>query len=267
MAVIGAGELGGAILDRLEGADGLNAELASSTRRVGRAHRGSTALEEDPGINRRLAEWADAVFIGVRPTEASPVVASIAGNLRPGAVLIVLAIGVDLSALVRMVPRHITVARAMPNLPSKIGRGVIGMSLGGSADSEGVERVRSVLSVLGTLVEVPDKDLDVLSAVSGVGPAYMALLTVAWSKAAESLGFDSATALRLVQESFHGTLDLLAATAEGPVSLLGRLDTRGSATHEALAKVAEADLQAVALRAMLAAVAHTEDVRAALEGR
>jgi pyrroline-5-carboxylate reductase len=267
VAVLGAGQLGRALLTGLAGSDGgPRIELAASTRRPcdpGPGVRG-VSLEEDPRANNRLASWADIVVLAVKPTQTMPLVEDIADDVRPGSAVVTLAIGVTASAIQSALPAGVDVVRAMPNLAVEVRRAVTGLSPGPGAREEGVRRVRELFGLLGAVVEVPDERLDVLSMVSGAGPAYVCFLIEEFTAAARCLGFEEETARALVGETFHGAMALLEAPGRTASSLLSEIASEGSATERAIATLAQSAIAEHAEQAMQAAVARAAELGASI---
>ena len=264
VAVLGAGRLGRAILAGLAGAAAeAGPELAASTRRLCDLGPGVrvVSLEEDRAANRRLAAWADVTVLGVRPLQTMPLVSEISRELRPGGVVVALAIGIRTSNLESALPLAVDVVRANPNLAVEVGRGVIGLSRGARASEAGVARVRSLLERLGAVIDVPDERLDVLGMVSGSGPAYVYFLIEEFTAAARHLGFDDATASSLVREAFHGSLALLDTPGRTPSALLAEIASPGSATERAIAVLEQGAIAERAERAIQAAIARAVELR------
>lgn len=269
VAVLGAGQLGRALLTGLRSSEaGRGIELAASTRGprdLGPDIR-AVSLEEDPRANRRIAGWADVIVLAVRPTQTMPLLREISPDIRPGSLIVPLAIGLRAADLESALPPAVDVVRAMPNLPIEVKRGVIGLAPGARASEAGVARARGLFERLGTIIEVPDERLDVLSMVSGAGPAYVCFLVEELTAVTRRLGFDDATAAELLRETFQGSLSLLDESGRAPSALLREIASPGSATERAIAVLQQAQVAEYAERAMRAALARAAELEGEITG-
>ena len=269
VAVLGAGQLGRALLTGLaDSCRGSGIELAATTRRqsdLGPDVR-AVSLEEDPQANQRFARWADIIVLAVRPAQTMPLLREIAADLRSRSVVVPLAIGLTAADVESALPSGVGVVRAMPNLPVEVRRGVIGLASAARAGEAAVARVRGLFELVGAVIEVPDERLDVLSMVSGAGPAYVCFLIEEFAAAARALDFDDATASQLVFETFHGTISLLEASGRAPSALLREIASPGSATERAVAVLGRAGLAEHAECAMRAGICRAEELHGAILG-
>lgn len=272
IAILGAGSMGGAILAGLA-ADGSAASLTATNRTRAKAAAAATegvrsiALEHEPGGNEAAAAAADVVVVGVKPSMVADLLTEIASSLRPGTVVVSLAVGTTCAAMEALLPESVAVARAMPNTPSHVGRGVTGVAGGSRASAEQVALAASVFEVVGEVLVVDEPQIDALSTISGSGPAYVFLLMEALTGAAERMGFTPEQAATMVQETFAGASALLADAAERepgitPAELRRRVTSPKGTTERAVGVLQDADLGALFDRATAAAAARAAEIAA-----
>jgi pyrroline-5-carboxylate reductase len=156
--------------------------------------------------NRELAERADLVILAHKPGQLEEVAQSV-GDAADGIVVSILARATV--ADVQAVYPKATVFRVEPNTPVQLRRGVLAFA---QTDDPRVEPVKALFARVGTVVDVPEKLMGVAGAISGVGPAYWALLAEAWTDAAIRHGMPAAQAATLVTETMAGTAALLTQT-------------------------------------------------------
>lgn len=220
VAMLGVGSMSGAVLQGLLAAGVAPETVAVTTRSESSAasHRASgllaVASETDPDANRAAVRGAGVVVLGVKPFGIVDLLDEVASDLEPGAVVVSVAVGVTTATMEAHVPSGVRVVRALPNTPVGVGLGVTGVSAGESADAEAVALASSVFAVSGDVLDVPESQLDALSAVSGSGPAYVFLLVEEWQRAAEQLGFTAEQARTMVQGTVRGAVE--APRALGP---------------------------------------------------
>ncbi len=221
----------------------------------------SLSTEDTPDATARAVDGARLVVVAVKPAGVPDLLREIRPLLAADALVVSVAVGVTSARMEAIVPDTV-VLRAMPNTPSTIGRGVTGVSAGSRADAAHVELVRRVFSTVGDVVVVPEDRLDALSAISGSGPAYVFLLVEELQRAALELGFDADQARVLVQGTFRGATELLAASGVDPAELRRRVTSPGGTTERAIAVLADADLGAVFTRAARAAITRAGEIAA-----
>ncbi|BDZ45581.1 pyrroline-5-carboxylate reductase [Naasia aerilata] len=221
IAILGAGSMGGAILQGLlQPGVTVTGGIRITNRRPGRGPEGVTAyaLEEDPEANRRAVEGAGIVLVGVKPAGVGDLLDEIAGALEPGTLVISVAAGVPLSAIERRLPPSVAAVRAMPNTPATVGLAVTGISPGSRATAEQTALARTLFATVGEVLEVTEDRIDALSTISGSGPAYVFYLVEQLQEAARQRGFDAEESALLVQGTFRGALELLRTSGLPPRS-------------------------------------------------
>lgn len=265
-AMLGVGSMSGAVLQGLLAAGLDPATVAVTTRSEASAARhrdaglAAVATDTDPDANRAAVRGAGLVVLGVKPFGIADLLDEVGADLEPGAVVVSVAVGVTTRTMEAHVPSGVRVVRALPNTPIGIGLGVTGISAGESADADAVSTASRVFAVSGSVVDVPESQLDALSAVSGSGPAYVFLLVEQWQQAAEALGFDAEQARTMVQGTLRGAVELLATSGREPAELRRAVTSPKGTTERAVAVLEEADLAGTLERAAHAAIARAEEL-------
>lgn len=265
-ALLGVGSMSGAVLDGLlaAGLDPATVTLTTKSEASAAAHRGrgldATASDTDADANRAAVRGAALVVLGVKPSVIGDLLDEVAADLEPGAVVVSVAVGTTTASMEARVPAGVRVVRALPNTPIGVGHGVTGISAGASADDDAVALASSVFAVSGVVIEVPESQLDALSAVSGSGPAYVFLVVEQWQQAAESLGFTHEQAEAMVQGTLRGAVELLAASGKEPADLRRAVTSPKGTTERAVAVLQEADLAGTFERASRAAIERAEEL-------
>jgi pyrroline-5-carboxylate reductase len=196
---IGSGNMAGAL------ARGWGDPILATDHGSGRARTLVAELGgEVVGSNRELAERADLLILAHKPAQLEQV-AGEAGEAARGIVVSIVA-SASVADVQALYP-HATVFRVLPNLPVAVRKGVLLMV----RDPAG-EAVKAYFARVGTVVEVPESLLRVGNSITGVGPAYWALLAEAWTDSAIRHGMPAAQAATLVRETMAGTAALLNQT-------------------------------------------------------
>lgn len=267
IAIIGAGAMGGAILGGLlapgvtvEGGIRVTNRTEAKAALVRRSGVVSWALEDAPDANERAVRGARVVLVGVKPAMVPDTLASISRALEPDALVISIAAGVTTATMEALVPH--AVLRAMPNTPAVVGRAVTGLARGSRADDRDVALGRAVFETVGTVLDVGEDRIDALSTVSGSGPAYVFLLVEEMTRAAIGMGFTPEEAELLVNGTFRGAVELLAASSATPEQLRLQVTSPRGTTERAIAVLQSAELDALFGRAMEAALARARELAA-----
>jgi pyrroline-5-carboxylate reductase len=267
VAVLGGGVMGealvGAVLRAGVGAsDVVVAEKAAArAREVADAHGVSTT----PSVADAVA-GADVVLVAVKPQDVAAALADAGRALAPGALVVTVAAGLPIAFYEARLPAGTPVVRVMPNTPAVVGKGASALAPGAAASPDHVTLARTLLAPTGLVLEVPERLLDAVTAVSGSGPAYVFYLVDALAEAGVLLGLPRAQALELAVATFEGASALLAASGEHPVVLRERVSSPGGTTVAALRELDAHGVRAAVLAAAEAARDRSRALAAEAEG-
>lgn len=249
ISFLGCGSMNGAILTGLLAAGLTPAQVTATVRNPEKAadlsrRNGVSVLSsvEDPEANRTAAAKADVVLLGVKPVGILDLAREISPALKPGTVVISVAAAISIAMLEAALPEGQPVIRSMPNTPSSLGRGVLSISAGTSATSELMDQARTILGAAGTVVEIPEEQVDALSAVSGSGPAYAFYLAEAMAAAGVKLGLDEELAKLLATETVAGAGFMLAEDGADATALRKAVTSPKGTTERAIATFDEQGL-------------------------
>lgn len=228
IAFLGCGSMNEAILAGLLKAGMAPANCVVTVRRAHRAaelaarYPRVTAIagEEEPSNNQQAAKGATLVILGVKPTETIDLVREIANSLGSDTIVISVAAAVTLADLQAALPEGQPVVRTLPNTPIKLGHGVISLSQGSGCSPEHLKMIRTIFQGASTVVEVPEEQIDAVSAISGSGPAYVYYLAEAMTAAGVELGLAPELAVLLARETVAGAGLTLAEPGASASALL-----------------------------------------------
>ena len=253
IAFLGCGSMNEAILGGLIAGGTDPADLVATVRRAERAaelaerHHGITAIagEEEPENNAQAATGAGVVILGVKPVGITALAREISGALSPDTIVVSVAAAVSLKQLESALPAGQPVIRSMPNTPAKLGRGVVSVSAGTHCSAEQLQRAKDIFTAVGTVVEIPEEQVDALSAISGSGPAYAFYLAEAMAAAGVELGLDAGLSLLLARETVAGAGLMLAEPGADPAALRTAVTSPNGTTERAIATFDERGLPAI----------------------
>ena len=201
-------------------------------------------LSKDYGVNisddnRTATESAELIVMAVKPPDLSKVMEDImkAGSLQARTLILSIIAGASLSSLCEGL-NHSAVIRAMPNMPAQIGEGITVWTATAEVSQEQKQMARSLLGSLGEEVYVAEeKYLDMATALSGSGPAYVFLFIEALVDAGVHIGLPRNIAYRLVMQTMLGSIHALRETGRHPVELRNMVTSPGGTTAEALLRL------------------------------
>jgi pyrroline-5-carboxylate reductase len=150
----------------------------------------------------------------------------------------------------------------MPNAPATVHEGITGLCAGAHASGESVALAEEVLLHLGPVVRVPEAYMDAVTAVSGSGPAYFALLAEAMIEAGILLGLSREISTQLVVQTMLGTAVLLRDERMHPVELREAVTSPGGTTGRAIRELEQAGVRAAFLNAIQAAMERSRELAA-----
>ncbi len=267
---LGAGSMAGAIIAGLlqpgvavqGGIRTTNRTAAKAAESGARAGVTAFATEDDAEANRSAVRGAQIVVVAVKPAMVPDLLREVASALEPGALVISVAAGVTLATFESLLPAGIAVIRSMPNTPAVVGRAVTGVSAGSRASAEQLALAVALFETVGSVLVIPEEQIDALSTISGSGPAYVFYLIEQLTATAVAKGFTPEQAALMVNDTFLGASEMLAASADGPAELRRRVTSPKGTTERAIAVLEQAGLGALFDEATDAALARARELAA-----
>ncbi len=214
--------------------------------------------------NRTAIERCELLILAVKPQEAGKVLQALAPQLRSARpILVSVAAGIQIASLSAWAGAGVPIVRTMPNRAALIGAGVTGMYAAPGVTAEQRMLAEQVMSAAGPAVWVGrESDLDVVTALSGSGPAYFFLLAEHMMQAAIEAGLEPEAARQLAVGTLHGA-GALARSSDGDLARLRQeVTSRGGTTEAAVDAFAAADLGGIVARAMQAATRRSRELAA-----
>jgi len=252
IGIIGAGAMGEALATGIVRAGLVRpADLYISDVRQERLDGLRTRLGVTPlADNKQLVSVSRVVILAVKPPVVAPVLDEIAPALTSAHTLISIAAGITLAFIEERLPPGVPVVRVMPNTPCLVGAGASAFALGRYAQTEDARRAREILEAVGMAVEVPEEHLDIVTGLSGSGPAYAYLVIEALSDGAVRLGLPRQLAIRLAAQTLYGAAKMILSSEEHPARLKDAVTTPGGTTAAGLFALEEAGVRAAFARAV-----------------
>jgi pyrroline-5-carboxylate reductase len=255
IAFIGGGMMGeaiiaGAIANDVTDAGSITACDIAAARRKHLASHYKVSVTDDPAT---ALDGAELVVLAVKPQEFASAAAKLEGNLEKRQVAMSIMAGVPISAISEML-KHNQVIRAIPNTPATVSEGMTVWTATPSVKSSARDNVRMLLRVLGKEIYVDaEKYLDMATAVSSSGPAYVFLVMEAMVDAAVHIGIKREMAVPMVIQTFLGSARYATESGRHLAELRNQVTSPGGTTTEGLLALEEAGLRAAFVQAVEAA--------------
>lgn len=232
VAVVGLGVLGKALVSRW-----LETKVLGKQNLFGISYKKENRLPIKVTTNYK--EKADLYVVAVKPHSLG----SVLDKLKPGSNLMSLVTGVPISAY-----ENFHIARVIANTPALIGSGVSAVSF--SSGFKKQKLVLKLLASLGEVVELPESNSDVLTALTASGPAFFYTMVEALADGAVAMGLRRKDALRLAALTMRGAAEMVLFTGTHPASLKDDVTTPSGCTIEGLHVLEEGNIRATLARAL-----------------
>jgi pyrroline-5-carboxylate reductase len=227
------------------------------------------SLSADFGIqatadNAAAAGTAAVIVVAVKPQVAGAVLTPLQPTLqRTRPLVISIAAGIRVSTLESWCGSGVPVVRAMPNRPALVGAGATGLFAPASVAGTQREAAERVMQAVGEVIwAAAEDDLDVVTALSGSGPAYFFLLAELLTQGAIDLGLEPAAARRLAIATLHGAGQLAHAGDGDLARMRAEVTSKGGTTEAAVKSFEAADLRGIVARALEAATRRSRELAA-----
>jgi len=196
---------------------------------------------------------AEVVVLAVKPQVVPTVLAELGPALGPDTLVISIAAGIPTGAIEAASSHPLRVIRAMPNTPMLVGEGAVALCKGAHATDHDLAHAMELFASSATVIEVPEDQMDAVTALSGTGPAYLFFLAEIMVRAGEDLGLSSSHAAALVNKTLFGAGTMLIESGEPAPELRRRVTTPGGTTEAAIRSMQESEVPEHIIAAIRAA--------------
>ena len=206
---------------------------------------------------------ADVIVLAVKPQSMREVAAQLLPFLDTARAPLVLTIaaGIRSSDLARWLGDYPAIVRCMPNTPALIGMGIAGMVASSGVSTAQRAQADAILAAVGTTVWLDDEEkIDLVTAISGSGPAYVFYFIEAMQEAARELGLTAEQGTQLAIATFTGAAQLAANSSEPASVLRERVTSKGGTTYAALTSMEESGVKAAIIKGIKAAAARGREL-------
>ncbi len=267
IAVVGAGNLGGALIRGLLEAGLPAARLRAADASAARRRELKKAYGVDAtASNVDACRGADAIVLAVKPHIVAPAVQEITATITKKQLLISLAAAVPIGAIEANLSGTQPIIRAMPNLAMTVGRSATALCANSAATKAHRDLALEIFESVGLALFVNEAQMHAVTALSGSGPAYVALVAEALAAGGVKMGLPAAIAAALVNQTLLGTAELLTETGVHPGVLRDQVSTPGGTTIYGLHELEQNGVRAGLTSAVEAATERSIELSSILKG-
>ncbi|WP_223633706.1 pyrroline-5-carboxylate reductase [Corallococcus sp. EGB] len=209
--------------------------------------------------NAQAVRGAGVILLAVRQAQLRDLMAVIAPALEPGQTVVSLSADVRLAQLEAALPSCVSILRALPHTPVRVGAGVTPLTAGTRATEPARQAAESVFAATGRPLWMTEEALTICTGVCGTGPAYVFRSVETLAQAAMAHGMDSAEAAALARETLIGAAKLLAEPGATTARLITEIATPGGITEAGLKALEAQGLPRVVDEAVTVAIQRTRE--------
>jgi pyrroline-5-carboxylate reductase len=262
LAVLGGGKMGEALIAGLVASGWRKPEEIVVT---GRREERLSELFESYGVdtlldNAAAVAGAEVIVLAVKPQDIDILLSDISAHVSADQTILSVVAAIPTSFIEARLGMDVPVVRAMPNTPSIVHEGMAGIAAGRHASEDNLKLASEILRHVGRVVTVAEPYLDAVTAISGSGPAYFALLAEAMIEAGILLGLAREVSTELVVQTMLGSAKLLRDEHMHPVELREMVTSPGGTTIRAIRVLEQSGVRAAFLNAIQAAMERSQEL-------
>jgi pyrroline-5-carboxylate reductase len=249
---IGAGNMAEALIRGLvrSGHVKPSSIIASAPRPERRAQLVSDYQIVATADNGEVASNAHILVLAIKPQLFARVLREVSSQVRPDALVISIAAGIDTATIETALPAGVRVVRAMPNTPALVAAGATAISSGSRANDDDLAAAKAIFDAVGITVILEEGQLDAVTGLSGSGPAYIFLILEALADAGVKVGLSRRNAQRLAAQTVMGSAKMLLDTDEHPGRLKDMVTSPGGTAIAGLHTLEQGGLRTTLINAV-----------------
>jgi len=191
-------------------------------------------VSSDPDHQEAMLRESDIIFLSMKPKDAAEAIRKLKTTIRPGQLIVSVIAGLSMHTIEQLIGHPAAIVRTMPNTSSTIGLGATGLSFSSSVSSSQQEIAEAIFKSVGLTATVEEPLLDVVTGVSGSGPAYIYYLMEAMIQGGVNLGLSAEQARKLTVQTVLGAASMVQTTGEAPEALRKKVTSPNGTTQAAL---------------------------------
>lgn len=209
---------------------------------------------------KKVLDNTDVIVLAVKPTDVPEVLQEIRDFISDKQLVISVAAGITTEMIETLLDRDIPVVRVMPNTSCAVGESATAIAKGRLANRRHLSTACKLFEALGEVVIVDEKDMDLITGLSGSGPAYFYYMVELMEKTATSYGLPKETARKLLLQTLYGAAKMLRDSNEEPSTLRQKVASPEGTTHAALEVFQNMNLEETVRKAIIKAASRSREL-------
>ncbi|MED4584042.1 pyrroline-5-carboxylate reductase [Brevibacillus choshinensis] len=227
-------------------------------------------LTETYGVNTThekmdVIKAADILILAMKPKDSAEALKELAGSVHPGQLVISVIAGVSTTLIGEWLGVNCPIIRTMPNTSSAVGLSATGLAANQFVTEDQLLLATRLFEAIGTVYTVAEEELDIVTGLSGSGPAYIYYLVEAMMGAGATAGLDREMARQLTLQTLLGAAHMLMDTREEPALLRKKVTSPGGTTQAGLEVLESYQFQEAVTSAILRATERSREMGAAYQ--
>ncbi len=262
LGLIGAGNMGSALISGI-----LNNKLLAPEQvciydiATNLAQKLATDLQATHAQSlQRVLTQSNTIIIAVKPQTMEELLTSIKAQVTDSHLLISIAAGIPIHWMQNILDGHNRIIRVMPNTPALVGCGAAGLARAENVNDTDMQNTLALFRAVGIAFEVPETQINAVTALSGSGPAYIFKMIEAMTSAGEQLGLDKKIAAALSLQTILGAARLADGTKQDPAELRRKVTSPNGTTEAGLKTMDQLDFTALIEKTIQSASDRAEEL-------
>ena len=210
--------------------------------------------------NLAAVERGDVIVLALKPQDIPTVLKEIGPKVRFDQLVVSIAAGVPLAKIEPAFTEAVPVIRVMPNTPCLVGQGMAAIARGKHATDEHAQTVLRIFNATGKAITVPEYQLDAVTALSGSGPGYVAVMIEAMADAGVRVGLARDVATTLAVQTVLGTAQLISETGRHPAVVKDMVSSPAGTTIAGIHALEKGGIRAAIIDAVVAATDRSREL-------
>jgi len=215
---------------------------------------------ECPSDVKKAVAFGDICLIAVKPGEVTKVLEQIGPAMKPGKLLVSIAAGVPIDFYRKHLPKQVPIVRVMPNIAVRVREAMITLCSSENVTKEQLKTATDMLGLLGPVMKLDEKYLNLATGLVGSGPAYIYLIIDALADAGVRMGLPKDVSIYLAAQTLLGAAKMVIETGEHPVKLKDMVTTPAGTTIEGLMELERLGLRAAIISAVTKAAERAKEL-------
>lgn len=256
LGFIGAGNMATALIKAMKDGN----EIISSDKDEEKLQKAAQQLKiKVTGSNKAAAGSSEIIFLCAKPNDITGILEEVKSAIK-SQVIVSIAAGIKISSIENIIGSEKKIIRVMPNLNCIANEMAAAYCCNKSVKNAEKQIIGALLNKAGIAIELGEDKMDIVTALSGSGPAFVACIAGYFSKAAEKEGLSKEASYKLALQTFFGTSKMLRETKQNPEEFIAKVASPKGATIAGLEVLESSSIKKIIEKAISAAAKRSREL-------